>query len=208
MDSLKNIKVTGSAADEYTSSGGKRKSRKQKAGGSTSPGTLLQLASTRVPGLEDPKPLVEPSIGAPVSGGGAGVAGVAGAGVAGVAGAGGAGVAAAEAPAPPAKVVLTKKRKSKVILAPPKKGGATAPLVSGSARQKTRKVKRIHISLPGLSKKINRANKIKGDTKTMDIAEVKKALLKVGLVKETTKAPEGILRQMYSDYMTLKNKAL
>ena len=206
MDTLlKNIKVTGSAADEYTSSGGKRKSRKQKAGGSTSPGTLLQLGSTHVPGLEDPKPLVEPSIGAPVSGGGAGggLLPAVGATLLREPVSGGSAV-------PPAKVVLTKKRKSKVILAPPKKGGAsaTAPLVSGGSRQKTRKVKRIHISLSGLSKKINRANKIKGDTKKMDITEVKNALLKVGLVKENTKAPEGILRHMYSDYMTLKNKAL
>ena len=55
---------------------------------------------------------------------------------------------------------------------------------------------------------MGRAKKIKHDAKRTDIAEVKKSLVRVGLVKETTKAPEAILRQMYEDWLTLKNKAL
>ncbi len=42
----------------------------------------------------------------------------------------------------------------------------------------------------------------------MDIALIKKVLVKAGLVKEATKAPEGILRQMYEDYAVIKNRAL
>ena len=45
-------------------------------------------------------------------------------------------------------------------------------------------------------------------SKEMPIEKVKEALKNANLIKETTKAPESILRQMYSDYLLLKNRAL
>jgi hypothetical protein len=107
----------------------------------------------------------------------------------------------------PTKVVLTKKTKSKVILSPPRSRTPNT-LPHNTKHSKTRKSKKIHISLSGLSKKMGRAKKIKHDAKGTDIAEVKKSLVRIGLVKEATKAPEAILRQMYEDWLTLKNKAL
>jgi len=110
--------------------------------------------------------------------------------------------------AKPVKVILEKKKKvTRVVLAPTKvrKLNPTAP--AGVA--KTRKVaKKIRMSLNGFGKRVTRANTIRIDAKKQKIEEVKKILVEAKLIKEGSKAPEGVLRQMYADYMTLKNRAL
>jgi hypothetical protein len=55
---------------------------------------------------------------------------------------------------------------------------------------------------------MTRAQKIRKDSKDMKIEDIKKALKQANLIKETTKAPDSILRQMYADYLLLKNRAL
>jgi hypothetical protein len=76
-------------------------------------------------------------------------------------------------------------------------------------KAKTRKVaKKIRVSLHGLNKRVTRANHIRKEATKQPIADVKKTLITAKLIKETSKAPEDILRKMYADYMMLKNRAL
>ena len=194
---MKNVQVTGEAAATYggAAPGSKRRSRKQGGGGSTSPGTITQLRADHVPGIA-----VVPVVGvdsaltqaaAPITGGGAAT----GEGAA----TGGAVVKREQTPGPAVKVVLEAPKKKPVILQP-----KAVP-----AQRKTRRISRsIRVSVSGLGKRLNLAKTIRKDAGSLGIADVKKALQKAGLVKADTKAPESILRQMYADYMMLKDRAL
>ena len=94
--------------------------------------------------------------------------------------------------------------KTKVVLEPPKK--MAAKLVA--SKSKTRKAKKIRVSLTGLGKRITRHKKIQKEARSHSIEEIKKTLVAAKLIKTESKAPESILRQIYADYQTLKNKAL
>jgi hypothetical protein len=59
-----------------------------------------------------------------------------------------------------------------------------------------------------LSRKIHKAKAIRKNATESSLEEIKKILNKAGLIKEDSKAPEAMLRQMYADYMTLKGRAL
>ena len=107
------------------------------------------------------------------------------------------------------KVILTpKKKKSAVVLEAPKKKKLPITLSSGQ-KGGTRKVaKKIRMNISNMSKRMTRANDIRKEAKTMSIDKIKAALKTAGLIKETTKAPDAILKSMYVDYFLLKNKAL
>jgi hypothetical protein len=109
-----------------------------------------------------------------------------------------------------AKVILDKKKDKPLILSPPKKSGP-APVVVKKlpVKSKTLKVaRRIRVSVDGLNRKVNRAKTIKKESEKMPIDNLKKELVASGLVKSESKAPESILRQIYSDFQVLKQKAL
>lgn len=107
------------------------------------------------------------------------------------------------------KVVLTpKKKKTAVVLEAPKKKKLPITLSSGQ-KGGTRKVaKKIRMNISNMSKRMTRANDIRKEAKAMTIDKIKAALKAAGLIKETTKAPDAILKSMYVDYFLLKNKAL
>jgi len=116
---------------------------------------------------------------------------------------------AAAAPIPPPQQAnippaLRGGAKTKVVLEPPKK--TAAKLVA--SKSKTRKAKKIRVSLTGLGKRITRHKKIQKEARSHSIEEIKKILVAAKLIKPESKAPESILRQIYADYQTLKNKAL
>jgi hypothetical protein len=169
-----------------------RKNRKEETAqvGGTSPGTLVQLNTTRSPDstMANVKPIetsgLKPTA-APVLQGGA---------------------------TKNVKVILAPKKKktAKVILASAKKKAiqSIAKAVE-TASTKTRKVaKKIRMSISSLSNRMTRAHKIRKESKEMPIEKIKESLKNAHLIKETTKAPDSILRQMYSDYLLLKNRAL
>jgi len=107
-------------------------------------------------------------------------------------------------------VILDKKKDKPLILSPPKKSGP-APVVVKKlpVKSKTLKVaRRIRVSVDGLNRKVNRAKTIKKESEKMPIDSLKKELVASGLVKSESKAPESILRQIYSDFQVLKQKAL
>jgi hypothetical protein len=161
--------------------------------GGTSPGTSLQIEANRAPGGAEPPPAAFKNSTATAL----------------------AKVTTDSSPAPvqaggtkPIKVILEKKKKqTKVVLAPTKvrKLNPAAPV----SQAKTRKVaKKIRMSLNGFGKRVTRANTIRVDAKKQKIEDVKKTLVEAKLIKPESKAPEGVLRTMYADYMTLKNRAL
>jgi hypothetical protein len=224
---IKKIKVTGSAAESLSPAlydiqdGGKRgsggasrkKGRKvllltatKEGGGATSPGTIQQLAASHIPGSNSSRAVgassaftdsgatvgkLAPSLASPVS--------------------------SATSVGPPTgganpRVILAKSKKktSKVMLAAPKhsKPTSTGQLANTLLSKKRKTAKKVHVSLAGLGKKLRNAKTIRNKASKHTFEDVKKELVKAGLIKEDSKAPESILRQMYADFMVLKKKAL
>lgn len=200
---IKQLKVTGDAADSFLKRGGhltRKRGRKSSRAdrdqeGGTSPGTIVQIQANRTPSSVVPNSSNASNIAKTVT---------------------------ESTPATtaqeetlkggvqqehkPVKVVLAAGKSNKnVVLAPAK----VKKVITGTGIQKTRKIaKRIRMSIGGLSKRVTRANHIRGESRKQDISAIKKTLVEAKLIKVDTKAPEAILRSMYSDYMMLKNKAL
>ena len=214
---VKQLVVTGGAADSYLHKGTRKRrssakhslgeTRKADQEGGTSPGTLVGLAASRGP-ITANAPVVKASNEGSLS---RSVTNSTPATVA------SASVTSASVPSAPisggaqkaVKVVLAAgKKKTKVILGPSKvKKEGGAPITHLGS--KTRKVaKKIRMSLGGFGKRVTRANSIRHDAKKQSLESVKKTLQDAKLIKADSKAPESVLRQMYSDYMMLKNRAL
>jgi hypothetical protein len=173
----------------------------KEGGGATSPGTMVQLAASHIPG----------SSGADKAAGTASPFTQSAATVGGVAPS--VPLAPTSVPTEPApsagggapRVVLAKsKKKSKVLLtaAKPAKG----VVLGGSKKRKT--MKKVKVNVTGLTRKLHHAKKIHSKASKHTLDDIKKELVKAGLIKESSKAPEDILRQMYADFMVLKKKAL
>lgn len=100
------------------------------------------------------------------------------------------------------KIVLEPKKKAKsgLVLAPPTK--------NKHKKDKTRKIK---VQLSNMKKRITTAKVIHKDSKEKSIEEIRKLLEEAKLVKpvkDGKKVPEDILRNIYKDYLILRNKAL
>jgi hypothetical protein len=181
MSDTKQIQITGSAVTEQglgPSVGKKRRTSRKQQGGAE--GNNVPPAANAAPALVKPVPAPAP---APTP------------------------MLAATTPAPHQNNIPPQLRggaKTKVVLEPPKK--TAAKLVA--SKSKTRKAKKIRVSLTGLGKRITRHKKIQKEARSHSIEEIKKTLVAAKLIKPESKAPESILRQIYADYQTLKNKAL
>jgi len=185
MADTKQIILTGEAA--LPIKGGKRRSlKKNKSGGGSTQGAIVQLQSTtsssetstaNVSGT-NPSKLAE--IAAPVLTGGK------------------------------TKVVLkapTKKVQKVVLTA--SKPNILKPITFNSTKNKTKKMsKKIQFSLKTLRKKLNVAKTIKKNSEEKSLDEIKKILEDVKLLKVGSKAPESMIRQIYNDFMSMKHKAL
>jgi len=102
--------------------------------------------------------------------------------------------------AAPQKVILTKKKKAtKVIL-------GTTKMVVPKKQQKT--MKHIKLNTKGITRRIKRAKLITKTLAAKSLDTIKKELVEAKLVKADTKAPESVLRQIHTDYMLMKGKAL
>lgn len=184
----KQIVLTGEAAASMQSRG-RRRSRKNLNGGGSTQGAIIQLQSTTSASDKPTAPVegVNPAKIAQTS-------------------------ASTEAPTTiqsggKPKVVLkaAKKPTHKVVLSVSK---VAAPVVH-SQKGKTRKAsKRITFSLKNLRKKITTAKTIKKNSEEKSLEDIKKLLVEAKLIKPESKAPETMLRHMYSDFMMLKHRAL
>jgi hypothetical protein len=214
---IKKITLTGAATEGLE---GGRKSRKnrgpsrkiqkmeQEAGGATSPGTLVQLAATHVPGSSSAHAI---GIGSNLTASGA-LIGRTSPSIA-MGGADSKGSDSKPSDSKPSdskpsdskpqqRVVLNKTKKKGLLLGAPKTTAVPAK------RRKTRTIKKIHVSVGGLTRKLHKAKGIRANADKQSFADIKKELVAAGLIKTDSKAPEAILRQMYSDFMVLKKRAL
>ena len=182
---IKNFTLVGGKSElDALSSGGKRGSRKRQSGGDQTnvpPGPSYQMTAANSAAAKQVMPAPAPApVTQPVTGG----------------------------YQKNVKVVLTPKKKTnKVVLDAPKK--KKVPITLATTQSKTRKVaKKIRMNISNMSKRMTRANEIRKESKSLDIEKIKAALKSSGLIKESTKAPDAILRSMYTDFHLLKNKAL
>ena len=104
------------------------------------------------------------------------------------------------------KLVLGQKKtkKAKLLLAPP-----SGKRKAHSSVAKTRKIR---VQLSGLKKRITKQKTIAKDSREKPIAEVRKLLEEARLIKPVadgkTGPPDSVLRDIYKDYLLLRNRAL
>ena len=101
------------------------------------------------------------------------------------------------------RVELKKKSDSKKVHLNPKK-----PEKQVSKKHQTKKSRKITLGVVSLHKRITHAKKLHKKVKEMPIDILKEKLVKAGLIKSTSKAPESVLRQIAADAAVVKNKAL
>lgn len=101
---------------------------------------------------------------------------------------------------------------SNVILKPPKQQRVklqpkiVQPLIQTDPI--TRKARRIHLHTGNLNHRFTRAKKVKDDTENKSVESIREYLVQKGVIQPMSKAPERMLRSMYSDFMLLKDQAL
>ena len=103
------------------------------------------------------------------------------------------------------KVELKKKTSAKKVHLNPKKPEI---IKHGSKKHQTKKARKITLGVVSLHKRITHAKKLHKKVKEMPIEALKEKLIKAKLIKESSKAPESILRQIAADAAVVKNKAL
>ena len=72
----------------------------------------------------------------------------------------------------------------------------------------TRKARRFRISVENLTKRFTRAKKLKDENEKKSTTNIREFLVGKGVIQEKSKAPERMLRSIYSDFMLLKDTAL
>jgi len=103
---------------------------------------------------------------------------------------------------PQQNVILKPLKQPRVKLQPK---SAPVPL---SGMDTTRKARRIHLSLGNLTHRFTRAKRVKDDTEKKPMSSIREYLVNKGVIQQKSKAPEKMLRSMYSDFMLLKDQAL
>lgn len=104
----------------------------------------------------------------------------------------------------------------KLTLAPPKKKTKSAVHLAPPARKYNRKgahqTRKIRVQLSGLKKRMTKAKTIHRDSREKPIAEVRRLLEEAKLIKPQAQGkapvPESVLRDIYKDYLLLRNRAL
>jgi hypothetical protein len=97
------------------------------------------------------------------------------------------------------KVLLTKKRHRDEASGGGAKGG----------EQKVHKpARKIQLGVSAIKKNVTRVNRITRTAKTLPIETIRAELVKAGMIKESSKAPEAVLRQMYADAKTVSSRSL
>jgi plasmid stability protein len=200
---IKNIQLTGPLAggsdgkSRKKSVKGPRKTFKigQEGAGATSTGTLVQLESSRLPGVPPPGTPEPVGVDSPLTGTGAPLM---------VAPTATVTTQSAGKKDVPMKIVLAaaKKKKGGVVLA------AAKTKVGDSKTKKISKTKKVRVTISNLGKKIHKAKEIRKAATDTSIEDVKKELQKAALIKPESKAPDAMLRQLYADFMMLKGRAL
>ena len=104
------------------------------------------------------------------------------------------------------KVELKKRPTAKKVHLHPKK--TDAPKIPLVKKTLTRKARKISLGISALHMKMKSAKKTHKKMKEMPLDRLKEELIKKKLIKPTSKAPEGVLRQIAVDAQVLEDKAL
>lgn len=103
--------------------------------------------------------------------------------------------------------------KKKLVLAPSRKVKSKVHLASPAthASKRSKGTRKIRVQLSCMKKRLTRAKTIKSESRQKPIAEVRRILEEAKLVKpraDGKQVPESVLRDIYSDYMLLRNRVL
>ena len=101
--------------------------------------------------------------------------------------------------------VILKPLKQPRVKLQPKSIHAAAPI---HINDTTRKARKIHLSVRNLNHRFTRAKRVKDDTEKKPMSSIRDYLVGKGVIQQKSKAPEKMLRSMYSDFMLLKDQAL
>lgn len=110
-----------------------------------------------------------------------------------------------EAPVPHSKVILGgKKPKHMKVVLTKKNHDAAAPTAPATAS----KARKVSLGITHLKRRVTRARRLNKLSKTAPLEQIRKELIASHIIKEDSKAPESILRQMYADAKLLTTKSL
>lgn len=104
------------------------------------------------------------------------------------------------------KVELKKKESAKKVHLNPKK--TEEPKGQITKKHKTRKIRKVKLGVSSLHKRVTRAKKVHKEVDAMPLEKLREKLIKGGLIKSTSKAPESVLRQIAKDAEVVAKKAL
>ena len=117
-------------------------------------------------------------------------------------------------PAEPVKIISLEKATvpcsaQKVVLNPPKQirvklQPKPTPVITQPSINSTRKARKIQLVVSNLNQRFTRAKKVKDETENTTIDSIREYLIQKGVIQEKSKAPEKMLRSMYSDFRILK----
>jgi len=107
------------------------------------------------------------------------------------------------------------KLETNVILNPPKQSRVKLQPKFSQSNSKhtepintTRRARRIKLNVSNLTHRFTRAKKLKDETEKKSMESVRDYLLQKGVIQAKSKAPEKMLRSMYSDFMLMNGQAL
>ena len=103
------------------------------------------------------------------------------------------------------KIVLSPPKTPRLKLQPKNTPLPTKPTASTST---TRKARRFRLTVSNLNHRFTRAKKVTEQAVRQPIQSIRDYLLQKGVIQAKSKAPEKMLRSMYSDFMILKDPAL
>ena len=198
MSEIKTIRLSGSAASELT---GKKTRRKRKQDGGTNDATNAVTSAASNAGSTDTStwlkypegpvpPRIVPSMntGPSLTVGGK--------------------VTKLERPETVIKSETPDTRQIRVELKHKKKVHLNPKKPEVQKQKKTKKVRKVTIGLRTFHRRITRAKKLHKKMKDLPLDKLREKLVKDGLIKATSKAPESVLRQIASDSEVVNKKAL
>lgn len=104
------------------------------------------------------------------------------------------------------KVELKKRSSAKKVHLNPKK--TEAPKAQLGKKHQTRKVRKVSLGVSNFHKRITRAKKLHKNINDMPIEKLKDKLVKGGLIKANSKAPDAVLRTIAKDAEVVAKRAL
>jgi hypothetical protein len=108
----------------------------------------------------------------------------------------------------PIRVELKKKHDTKKVLLQPKKVVEPVKSLKKVAAQGTRKQRKVSLGISTMHRRLTRAKKMQTRVKDMPLDKLKAQLIEKKLIKETSKAPESVLRQIAEDAQLVASKTL